>query len=122
VNALRRIHRSLVPGGTLVDVHPVAPALQAEAGGRVLGSFDGSQFFADVATAEGDISGTGLWELEAEARFDLIQRCDSGEEAVEYALGYGGYTVPDEVGRRVLAAEPPVDVREFAVVRRFRAL
>ncbi len=120
MNALRRIHRSLVPGGTLVDVHPSEPALRAESGGRVLGSFDGSQFFAEVAIAEGYIDGTGLWEREAEARFDVIQRCESGKEAVEYTLGYGGYTVPDEVGRRVLAAESPIDVREFAVVRRFR--
>ena len=121
MNALRRIHRSLVPGGTLVDVHPSEPALRAEAGDRVLGSFDGSQFFADVATAAGHIDGTGLWEREAEARFDVIQRCESGEEALEYVLGYGGYTVPDELERSVLAAASRIDVREFAVVRRFRA-
>jgi hypothetical protein len=100
----------------------VAPALQAEAGGRVLGSFDGSQFFADVATAERSTAETGLWTLEAEARFDVIQRCKSGDEAVTYVRDYGGYTVPDDVAARVLAADPPVDVREFAVVRRFRAL
>jgi hypothetical protein len=121
VNALRRVHRSLVPGGTLVDIHPLAPALRAEAGGRVLGSFDGSQFLSDVAAAEAYIEDTGLWKLETEARFDVIQRCESGEEAVVYARDYGGYTVPDELARRVRAAPPPVDVREFAAVRRFRA-
>jgi hypothetical protein len=68
--------------------------------------------FTGTAAADPESSGTPL---------TAIQRCESGEEALEYTLGYGGYTVPDEVGRRVLAAASRIDVREFAVVRRFRA-
>ncbi len=125
MNALTRIHRSLVPNGTLLDLHPTLPFATAEARGSSLGAFEEHEFMAMVAEAEAgldEVVGRGLFVLERELDFDVLERFDGAEELLETVAGWDGFDVPVSVARRVLAAEPPVDVRERVLLRRFRAL
>jgi hypothetical protein len=121
VHALRNIHAALVPGGALVDIHPVPPAEQAEAAGEVLGRIDEDEFFALVGAAERKLASTGLFELEAEVERDIIERFETIEEFFEIVREREGVRIPAGLARRVRAARPPIDLRERVVFRRFRA-
>ena len=49
MHALRRIQQALVPGGVLLDMHPVPPPTRAEVNGKSLGEFDDSEFMRIVS-------------------------------------------------------------------------
>jgi hypothetical protein len=124
VHALRQIHRSLVPGGTLLDMHPVPPATRAEVGGRSLGDFDDAEFFDIVTATEAGLDETvqgGLFSFETEVEFDWLERFDSGEELIEDVREWEGCRVPRQLAKRIREAEAPVDIWERVALRRFRA-
>ncbi len=125
VHALRRIHRTLVPGGLLLDLHPIPPDAAAEAGGVVLARFDGSEFWATVRATEAGLDETvraGLFAPEAELEFDVLDRFDTVEEALAKAESMRGYRVPPGSRRRVRAAAAPIDIRHRLLLRRLRGL
>ena len=124
MHALRNVHRALVPDGILLDVHPIPPHEQAEAGGEVLGRLDQSEFLATVAAAEGlleEVVGDGLYEPEAEVETDVLERFDSAEELLDVVGEREGESVPAPVERRIRRAQPPFWLRQRLVCRRFRA-
>jgi hypothetical protein len=125
VNALTRIHRSLVPGGTLLDLHPTLPFATAEARGSSFGAFEEREFMAMVAETEAgvdEVVGRGLFALERELAFDVLERFDSAGELLETVSGWEGFHVSARLARRIRSAAPPVDVRERVVLSRFRAI
>ena len=121
MNALRQIHQALVPGGALLDMHPVPPSTRAEvAGGVVLGEFDDAQFMGTVAAAEAAIERSGLFTRESETHFDYRERYDDAAELLtDIEEGWEGCRIPDDVRARIVAADAPVDVCERVVLRRF---
>jgi SAM-dependent methyltransferase len=121
VHALRQIHRSLVPGGVLLDMHPVRPSARAEIGGVSLGDFDDEEFFDIVDATEKPLAESELFVLEEEVEFDYLERWDSGEQLLEDVKTWDGCHVPSDLGDRIRQAEPPVDIWERVVLRRFRA-
>jgi hypothetical protein len=122
VNALRNIHRALVTEGILLDMHPVPPATRAEARGESLGEFDDAEFQELVRTAEARILETGLFEHETEVEFDWLERYDDPAQLLlDIKEDWDGCHVPADLEARILAAEPPVDIWERVVLRRFRA-
>jgi hypothetical protein len=121
VHALRQIHRSLVPGGALLDMHPVRPSARAEIGGVSLGDFDDEEFFDIVDATEKPLAESELFVLEQEVEFDYLERWDSGKQLLEDVKTWDGCRVLRDVGERVRKAEPPVDIWERVVLRRFRA-
>ena len=121
MNALRNLHSALVPGGTLVDVHPIPPHEQAEAGGEVLGRIDEREFFEIVSATENELTSAGLFELEAEVERVVFERFDTTEEFFEIVGDREGVRIPAWLARRVRAASPPIDLRERVVFRRYRA-
>jgi hypothetical protein len=122
VNALRQIHQALVPGGVLLDMHPVPPSTRAEVGGSSLGEFDDAEFMHLVANAEADLERTGLFARESEIEFDYRERYDDPAQLVEDITdGWEGCRIPAGLEARILAAEGPVDIWERVVLRRFRA-
>jgi hypothetical protein len=124
VNALRRIHRTLTPGGILLDIHPVPPEAAVEAQGTLLGRLDETDFLSTVRATEDRLEETvleGLFEHEAELEFDWIERYDTGAEALETVSEWEGYRVPEALAERMRQATGPVDVRERITVRRLRA-
>ena len=122
MDALRHVHRLLVPGGTMVDLHPLTEQ-QVEAGGRRIGAIDEPQFItSDLPNAEARLSeavGAGLYTLEAETEFDFLQHFDRVEELLEAKEEV--LAQQPALRRRVRAATPPLVLREHAVLRRFRA-
>lgn len=122
MNALRKIHEALVPGGILVDMHPVPPSARAEVDGRSLGEFDDAEFFEIVSATEDSLATSGLFETEAEIQFEWLERYDSGDELLEDVESWEGCRIPRAVAARVSKAEPPVDIWERVVLRRFRSV
>jgi hypothetical protein len=120
VHALRHVHELLVPGGTMLDLHPVTEE-QVEAGGRRIGVIEDPDFSVDLPNAEARLAeaiGAGLYNLEAELEFDVLQHFDEAEEllvAKEERLATQTGLV-----RRIRAAHPPLVLREHVVFRRLR--
>ena len=122
MNALRKIHRALVPGGILLDMHPVPPSTRAEARGESLGEFDDAEFQDLVKTAETRILETALFEHDAETEFDWLERYDDPTELLaDVKEGWDGCRIPADVEARIRETKPPVDIWERVVLRRFRA-
>jgi hypothetical protein len=121
VHALRNVHEALVPGGTLLDMHPIPPSTRVESAGVSLGEFDDAEFMELVAVTEAGLEETGLFMLETELEFDWLERYESGEELLEDVKEWEGFRVPLAVAERVRGAEPPLDIWERVVLRRFHA-
>jgi hypothetical protein len=122
VNALRNLHQALVPEGILLDMHPIPPSTRAEVRGESLGDFDDAEFQDLVKTAEARILETGLFEHEAETEFDWLERYDDPAELLaDVTDGWDGCRIPPDLEERIRSAEPPVDIWERVVLRRFRA-
>ena len=122
MNALRNIHVALAPGGVLVDIHPIPPAEQAEAAGRVLGRIDEREFFGIVRSSEQALESCGVFELEVGVERDVIERFDAIEEFFEIVGEREGVRIPARLASRVREASPPIDLRERVAFRRLRAL
>ena len=122
MNALRNIHRALVPEGILLDMHPIPPATRAEVSGKSLGDFDDAEFQELVRTAEARIRETRLFEHDTELEFDWLERYDDPAQLlVDIKEDWDGCHVPADLEARIRAAEAPVDIWERVVLRRFRA-
>jgi hypothetical protein len=122
VHALRHVHELLVPGGTLVDVHPVTEE-QVDAAGRTIGVIEEPDWITVVLpNAEArlrDAVRDGLYALEAESEFDLLQHFDGAEELID--AKWDLLASQAELVRRIRAARPPLRTREHYVLRRLRA-
>ena len=120
MHALRKIHQALVPGGALLDMHPVPPSTRAEVRGQSLGEFDDAEFMQLVADAEAKFS--GLFTLEAEVQFDYLEQYEDPAELIEMVkTDWDGCHIPAELEARILKADSPVDLWERVVLRRFQA-
>jgi hypothetical protein len=120
VHALRQIHQALVPGGVLLDMHPVPPSTRAEVEGKPLGYFDDAEFMQIVTNAERKIERSGLFERESEVEFDYLERYDDPAQLLEdIDEGWEGCTVPSELAARIREVDGPVDIWERVVLRRF---
>ena len=122
MHALRNIHQALVPQGILLDMHPIPPATRAEVRGESLGEFDDAEFQELVRTAEARILETRLFDHDTEVEVDWLERYDDPAQLlVDIKEDWDGCHVPAELEAKIRAAEPPVDVWERVVLRRFRA-
>lgn len=121
VHALRQIHKALVPGGILLDMHPIPPPTRAEVGGVSLGDFDDDEFFDIVRATERPLAESDLFVLEDETEFDYLERYDGGSELLEDVKSWEGCRVPRSVANAIRAAKPPVDIWERVALRRFSA-
>lgn len=125
MNVLRGTHTSLVPGGTVADLHPVPPAGRIESGGRVAGRLDERRFFDIVRATERGMEAAvdaGLFVLEEEFARDVIERFDTPEELFETAADWENIALPLRVRQQIEDAPGPVDLVERIVFRRYRAL
>jgi hypothetical protein len=93
VNALRKIHRALVPGGRLVDAQPVGGRVPVESTGTVLGTLDMREWRRTVNSVAELIDETvagGLFSAETERGYDVLETFDDGKELVETVSEWAG--------------------------------
>jgi hypothetical protein len=122
VHALRHVHELLAPGGTMVDLHPVTEE-QVEAEGRIVGVIRELEYVTThLPNAEARLRQAideGLYALETEISFDVLQHFDRHDELLDAKDALEGQ---DALIRMILEASPPLVIREHVVLRRLRAL
>ena len=124
MNALRRIHAALVPGGVVVDTQPLSPQPVVEAGGGALGTLDMREWRRMIDAVDDRIAqavAEGLFALHAESWCVVADEFDSGEAFVQTVSGWKGTRVPAALAARLRAAQPPARVHQDVRVRVFRA-
>ncbi len=87
VDALRRAHQIVEPGGCLVDLHPTTVEATVEVGARRIGRIDAGDAPARHAAAGVALAsavGEGLFTVEAEREFTFYTYADSIDELREY--------------------------------------
>lgn len=121
MHALRHVHGLLVPGGTLVDLHPMTEE-QVEAGERVLGVIEEPVFVSvDLPNAEARLVQAiddGLYTLEAETELDILQHFGDADDLIEAKQRH--LDAQPSLVRKIRAAAPPLVTRERFVLRRLR--
>ena len=123
MHALRHVHQLLVPGGVMLDLHPVTEEHAEDARGRHIG------VLADPEYADEDLPNAvarleqavvaGLYAAEAEVEFDVLQHYDEVDELLEAKAER--LASQQELARRIRNATPPLRLREHVVLRRYRA-
>jgi hypothetical protein len=123
VNALRSIHSALVPGGLLVDTQPLDPRPPVDADGRRLGILDMRDWAATIATIDQSFAAMleeGLYTLEREIRYVVVDSFDNGRELVETVSGWRGTRIGSTLATRAASAAPPVTVHQQVRLRILR--
>ena len=112
VDALRRIHAALAPGGLLVDTQPVSTQPPVLANGVGLGTLDMREWGETIRAIDGlseQVTGE-LFSLEDEQQFVVTDTFDSGAEFVECASDWRGAVVPPDLSVRATLATPPLAI------------
>lgn len=124
MNVLRDTHTALVPGGSLLDFHPVYPPwAHVEARGRVLGELREPEWPELVRETEAGMHKAvelGLFRALAERRCEIAQNYEDGEELL--ASYEDDVDMADELRDRLLNTHGPVRVVQKLVFRLYRAL
>jgi hypothetical protein len=124
VNALRRIHAVLVPGGILVDTQPISPQPPVDAAGGQLGTLDMREWRCTVDAVDDRIQATvaeGLFSPGGETSVVVADGFDDGAEFVEVVKAWRGTRIPAELAERAASADPPVRVLQDVRLRLFKA-
>ena len=123
MNALRHVHTLLAPDGVVVDVHPVTEE-QVEAREGVVGTIEEPDWVnVDLPNAEAGVRrvvAEGLYALEAETAYDVLQYADDAEELIEVRREL--LEGQDVLVAAIRAAQPPVWTRMRVVMRRLRVV
>jgi hypothetical protein len=124
VHALRHVHKLLVQGGTLVDMHPVTEE-QVETQRRgIIGVIREPDWVTvELPNAEAALQtaiGERLYELEEETHYDVLQHFDEAEELIEAKKDL--LEEQEALERAIRAAMPPLMTRMRVVFRRLRTL
>jgi hypothetical protein len=123
VDVLRKLLRSLVVGGFVVDLLSVPPPERVEVDGEVVGELDGSAFFPRALTAAAGLdvlAAEGVLLYEHEERFPIFVRYPTGADLVEDVAQREYTRMPAALARRVRAIAGACEIRDNCLVRRFR--
>ena len=123
MHALRHVHELVVPGGTLVDIHPVTEEQVEAAGGHVGVILEPEWISVELPNSESALRQTiaeGLYELEAETEYDVLQHFDDAEELIVARSDL--LEEQHELVAAIRAADTPLVTRMRVVFRRLRAL
>jgi len=125
VDVLRKLLRSLVAGGFVVDLLSVPPPERVEVDDEVVGELDNSAFFPRALAAAAGLDALAAESVlvhEHEERFPIFVRYPTGADLVEDVAQREYTRMPAALGRRVRAIAGPCEIRDNCLVRRFRKL
>ena len=123
MDALSRVYEGLAPEGILLDLMPFEPWVPVEtADGARLANLDCREFARGARAAQAELLSCGLFRLEEERFFDVLEHFENGPRLLEVVSTWGRTRVPKKLVSAVERAEPPFRVRERVVLRRLRAL
>ncbi len=122
MHALRHVHELVVPGAIIVDMHPVTEE-QVEAAGEPVGVIREPDWISrDLPASEAALRqaiADGLYELEAETAYDVLQHFDDAEELIEAKVDLLEDQQP--LVEAIRTAPAPLLTRMRVVFRRLRA-
>jgi hypothetical protein len=122
VNVLRDTHRALVPGGDLLDFHPIFPPwARVEADGRLVGELQEPSFPEQLRAAEAgmdEVVRRGLFRLVAEQTHELREHYEDADELIDVWQE----EIQPELERLVRAARGRLQVLDKVVFRLYRAV
>lgn len=124
MNALRRIHAALVPGGLLIDTQPVSAQPPIQAGTRHLGTLDMREWTRTIATVDAELRRAvddGLFAIDAERRFVVTDGHESGAGLVAEVRTWAGTHIDDALAGRVAREHGPVQLHQEVRLRVLRA-
>ena len=124
MNALRKIHRALVPGGLVIDTQPLSAHPPIESGSEMLGTLDMSEWAQTIATIDRLVQQTihqGLFDLERESRYVVTDEYDDGAEFVTVTRDWAGTNVSDALAARVGREHGRVRLHQDVRLRVLRA-
>ena len=104
MNALRKIHASLVPGGVLVDTQPVGIRPRVAVDGAEVGRLDMTDWGSTVAAVDervAEASGEGLFTIRHEELVVVTDSFQDGAECLATVATWRGTLVPDRLRRRL---------------------
>ena len=125
MNALQRIHRSLVPSGIVFDLQPALANAPVVNSSGVLGRLDEREFraFADqVNSLLQETISAGLFTQEREVIFTVVHRFNEAAQLLTEVRTWTGTTIPPPLLKRIKRFVPPFEVQEGARPRRLWAL
>jgi len=125
VDVLRKLLRSLVAGGFVVDLLSVPPPERVEVDDEVVGELDNSAFFPRALAAAAGLDALAAESVlvhEREERFPIVVRYPTGADLVDDVAQREYTRMPAALGRRVRAIAGPCEIRDNCLVRRFRKL
>ena len=126
MNVLRDTHRALVPGGLLLDFHPISPPWpRVVARSGELGELRYQQFLDDLRATEGGMAETvrlGLFVPVASRMHEIAEHYDDPDDLLETWSNDEEEWMSVELERRLRSTAGPVDVVERLVFRLYRRL
>lgn len=125
MNALRRIHAALVPGGLVVDTQPVGARPRVTTLGGELGALDMRGWAEIIEAVDERVALTvdeGLFAVEMRPSYVVADTFDSGPAVVETVKNWKGTTVPGPLAARLAAEGGVVRVHQDVRLRLLRAL
>jgi hypothetical protein len=123
VHALRNIHAALVPGAILVDTQPVSAHPPVNADGTTLGALDMREWLETIEAVDERVAETlaaGLYDLQHEQRFTVVDTFDDAPECLETLSGWRGTRVPAALATRIRNARRPLSVAQEVRLRLLR--
>lgn len=124
MHALRNIHQMLVSGAVLIDLQPIPPSPSLHAGGELLGRVDQRPVWERFGKTEAGVDaaiGEGLYALESELEFDVIERFDSKATLIATINERDDWRMTEQLAARLEKADPPIDGHDSLRLRKYRA-
>ena len=123
VNVLRNVQKAVVPGGHVLDVHPIGTDMPVRAGLRGLGFVDARKFaqvVAEMNECVTQVESEGLLEFLCDTHRQVVERFDDPAEALEEAESWVNLRMPAAVRRRIrVAEERPIELVDTVRYRLF---
>jgi hypothetical protein len=114
----------LASGGVLLDLQPIPPSPSLHAGGEQLGRVDQSQVWERFGKTESGVAAAvreGLYALETELGFEVVERFDSKETLIATINERDDWHMSAQLAARLERADPPVDGHDRLRLRKYRA-